>query len=86
MDALPSLVPPITDKIWIQLLLNDKKFDFEFLAIKILLTRLKLTVKLNPDPDIINECAAELRQLFVKTESLPTVKKDILKMIHKLDK
>ncbi|MBD3339018.1 MAG: hypothetical protein GF353_07910 [Candidatus Lokiarchaeota archaeon] len=81
MDSSSSLVPPLSHEIWEKILSDEIKFDFEFLATKILLARLKLTLKLNPDPSLVEECAAEIRQLFVKTERLPTVKRDLKKII-----
>ena len=73
-------IPTLSNPIWKDIVKNKVNFNFEFLAVKILLARLKLTVKYDPSPETIENCAAELRNLFVKTGRLPSVKKDLKKI------
>ncbi len=74
-------VPPVTDQIWKDILLGDKKFKFEFLGLKILLGRLMNQIRKNPSQENIDECAAELHNLFAKNTRLPRVKRDLQKIL-----
>ena len=53
--------------------------QLEFLAAKILLTRLKVVVTINPDE--LNNAVNEFRKLLETNSHLPTVIKDITKLI-----
>jgi hypothetical protein len=59
---------------------KEIQYNFDFLALQILLSRLRLTVRQHPDPETISRCAAELRDLFIKTIHLPKVQKDLEKL------
>ena len=81
INDINSIIPPKSDEIWERILCDELMINFEFLAIKILLARLKLTIKLNPEPNLINECISEFRNLIVKTRRLPSVQRDLNKII-----
>lgn len=81
INDIDSIIPPLSDEIWERILCDKLMINFEFLAIKILLARLKLTIKLNPETNLINECISEFRNLIVKTRRLPSVQRDLKKII-----
>jgi hypothetical protein len=70
-----------TNKVWKDILLGKVKYDFEFLAVKIMLGRLHLEIERNPSPATIQKCADELHNLFEKNANLPSAKRDIQKIL-----
>jgi hypothetical protein len=74
-------LPPITNTIWRDLLQKRKSLDFEFLGLKMLLGRLIMDVERDPSPDSIDKCCQQLHDLLAKNEHLPTVRRDIQKII-----
>ncbi len=73
-------IPPLTDKRWKELVMGTTNFEFEFLAIKILLFRIRINIKNNNSLEIINKGAEELRNLFLKTIQLPIAQRDLKKI------
>lgn len=47
------------------------------LAVKILLSRLVLTYKNDPTPDVLGTCARDLREFFIKNQNLPKAQADL---------
>ena len=47
-------IPPLNDKRWKELVIGNIDFKFEFLAIKILLFRIRLNLKKDNSPEKIN--------------------------------
>ncbi len=74
----PSSVP---DDVWTKLVSTDIEIKLEFLATKILLTRLRRDVRINPSPACSERCARELRSLFAKYWYLPKVRNDLKKIM-----
>jgi hypothetical protein len=74
-------VPEESNKIWEDLLLKDTQPDFEFLALKLLLNRLRLSLKTNPDKQSIQDSARELRDMFVNHGAMPKVQADLQKIL-----
>ena len=70
-------VTDISDKVWRNIVTTDEDYGFSFLAVKILLFRLRLSVKQNPDQENISKCAGELKDLFLRTSHLPMAQKDL---------
>ncbi|MFX1274566.1 MAG: hypothetical protein ACFFBP_10600 [Promethearchaeota archaeon] len=73
-------IPPLTDKRWKELVVGNIDFEFEFLAIKILMFRIRLNIKKDNSPEIINKSAEEIRNLFLKTIKLPIAQSDLKKI------
>lgn len=73
-------IPPITDDRWKELVLGNIDFEFEFLAIKILIFRIRLNIKKNNSHETIIKSARELRNLFLKTIKLPIAQNDLKKI------
>jgi hypothetical protein len=74
-------IPLSSDSVWKDLLLKKKSFDFDFLALKMLLGRLIMDVEQNPSPDNLEKCAAQLHAMMEKNENLPSAKRDIQKIL-----
>jgi len=74
-------VPPSTEKIWKDILQGKVKYEFEFLAVKILLGRLMSVIERDPSPATIQSCADQLYNLFEKTATYPTCKRDLQKIL-----
>ncbi len=74
-------VPDRSDKIWENIIMGKVTIDFEFLAINILLTRMKSAIKLDPSPVMIKNSSNELHDMFEKNVNLPKVQNDLKKII-----
>lgn len=72
---------PLDHKVWKKLVSGEINIEFEFIAIARLLYQLKARVDNEHQPEIIEETARELRTFFVKTKNLPTVQKDLKKLL-----
>jgi hypothetical protein len=74
-------IPLSSDSVWKDLLLKRKSFDFDFLALKMLLGRLIMDVEQDPSQDNLEKCAAQLYDLMAKNENLPSAKRDIQRIL-----
>ncbi len=74
-------VPLSTDKIWRDILQGRVKFDFQFLALKIMLGRLFRELERDPSPAMLQKCADEMYNLLSKNAQLPSAKHDIQKIL-----
>lgn len=70
----------LSDKVLIDILTGTINIDFDFLAFKIMLTRLRQKVKIDPRLATIQECVNELQSFFTKYGSLPRMQRDIDKI------
>lgn len=73
-------IPLASDVIWKDLLLKRKQFDFEFLALKMLLGRLIMSVEHDPSDANVEKCVAQLYDLMDKNQHLPSAMNDIQKL------
>ena len=69
--------------IWGDVISGKIECEFEFLALKILLMRLKLAVKNDPSPSSLKKSVDELKNLFIKTQKIPVSKNDLQKIFAK---
>ncbi|NLF49542.1 MAG: hypothetical protein GX577_00250 [Leptolinea sp.] len=74
-------IPPATDEIWKDLLLMKKSYDFDFLALKMLLGRLTMDIEHDPSPENLAKCAEQLHGLLAQNANLPTAKRDLEKIL-----
>lgn len=74
------LLPSERNPVWKELILNENKYQFEFLATKIILGRLSLKCRINNSPEELYKCVHELHVFFVKNQHQPKVQND-LKMV-----
>jgi hypothetical protein len=73
-------IPLATDGIWKEMLRKQKQFDFEFLALKMLLGRLIMDVERDPSDANVEKCAVQLHDLLAKNQHLPSAMNDIQKL------
>lgn len=71
----------INNPVWKQLVSGQKEVVLNFLAAKILLSRLQLNVKNNSTTPAV--AAQELFDLYMKNQQLPSVKKDVSILLGK---
>ncbi|MCL2672884.1 MAG: hypothetical protein FWF01_00665 [Alphaproteobacteria bacterium] len=70
-------VPAATNQAWSDIITAKKTYALKFLAAKILLGRLIASVNLDPSPDNVQACAAQLQGLFAKNTAIPSAKEDL---------
>lgn len=73
----------IFEKTWSDLISADINLDFEFLALKILLSRLRLKIKLDSSPENLRDSVEELKNLFIRFQNLPVAQRDLQKILEK---
>jgi hypothetical protein len=73
-------IPLASDVIWKDLLFKRKQYDFEFLALKMLLGRLIMDVEHDPSDGNVEKCAAQLFAVLDKNQHLPSAQHDIQKL------
>ena len=64
------------------LLTGNLTCEFNFLALKILLTRLQMKIRKDPQPYTIAACVTELQEFLHKMRQLPAAQKDIEKILQ----
>ncbi|MBI5470844.1 MAG: hypothetical protein HY961_00720 [Ignavibacteriae bacterium] len=69
------MLPPITNQKWKELALGQNQYQFQMLAAKILMNRIKQSTKADPSPQNVSKCIQELFDFFLKNEKL--AQKDI---------
>lgn len=72
----------IPEQTWEDLILEPINFNFEFLALKILLSRLRLKAQNNASPEIIQQSGAEIKNFFVRFHNLPAAQRDLIKILE----
>lgn len=70
----------ISEQTWQDLLLGRLDCNFEFLALKILLTRLRFKLQQDNSPASLRQCVAEVKGLFEKMGNLPKAQEDLKKL------
>jgi hypothetical protein len=74
-------ISKIPNAVWSDLLSEKGNPDYEFLAFKILLARLRLVISHDPSPAAVQKCIQELKALFNKFGHLPAAKNDLNKIL-----
>ncbi|HYH02006.1 MAG TPA: hypothetical protein VEC37_02815 [Bacillota bacterium] len=74
-------IQEIDDSIWRDVLLSNKDYNLNFLAVQILLSRLKSKVQTNSSPEKIAEYVNEMKFFFSRYENLPPVQADLKQLI-----
>jgi hypothetical protein len=76
-------VPPVSHPAWKNIVSGKEKYQFEFLATNLLLGYLTLQVKKDASPQVVQKCAQELHDIFVRNTDLASVERDITKIFGK---
>lgn len=74
----------IPDANWRKVLLSDRNYQFKFLAVQILLSRLKQKLKADASPAQMASCINEIKFFFTRYESLPPVQEDLQRILEEL--
>lgn len=73
-------IPNISNDVLAAVVQGKINCEFDFLALKILLLRLRLKVSQDPSPTTLQACIAELKALFVKFAKIPVLHNDLAKI------
>jgi hypothetical protein len=76
-------VPPVSHPIWSNLVLGKTRHQFEFLATKFLLGYLLRQAEKDPSPQMVQRCAQELHDIFVRNADLNSVQRDLVQIFEK---
>ena len=71
----------VPKQVWIDAITGKINCEYESLAVKILLGRIKIDVKYNPSKEAYEKYAEELKNLFIKSQKLPSSQKDLKKIL-----
>jgi hypothetical protein len=73
-------VPPVSHPAWKNIVSGKERYQFEFLATNLLLGYLALQVKRDQSPEVVEKCAQELHDIFVRNADLVSVERDLIKI------
>jgi len=76
-------IPPVYDSHWKELVEGKLAIDIEFFPLKLLLARQRLQLQTSTNPEILDKCVYEVRQLFVKNLNHPIARKDMKKIFRR---
>jgi len=71
----------IPDKVWLDLLTENIKPEFQSLAFRVLLSRLILEIKTTKGSDATSKCLRELKEFLRLNSNLPSLQKDLQKIV-----
>ena len=82
MGKTAETIDKISDNVLIYVILHSHDFSWNFLAIKIMLTRLNLKIKMSKnEDDILSECCTKLRTLLKNSSNIPNSKTDLKQIL-----
>lgn len=70
-------IEKIPNNVWNDLIQGKVDFSFQALPIKILLSRLRVTVKYDKKDETLNQSVQELKNLIVRNQNLMSIQNDI---------
>ena len=73
-------VPPVSHPAWSDIVSGKARYDYEFLATKLILRHLTYQVKSDSSPETIQRCVQDLRNIFVQNMSLSCVQRDLIQI------
>lgn len=74
------MIPEITDSRWDNLILNEDRYQFHLLSLKILMSRIYRKVKQDCSASTIEQCKREVYDYFLKNEKIS--QKDIVQIFE----
>ncbi len=82
MTQIAETIDRIPDDVLIHVIRHSNDFSWNFLAMKIILTRLNLKMVMFPNDDtVLLECCAELRNLLKKSINIPNSRTDLKQIL-----
>jgi hypothetical protein len=76
MDHL-KIIENISDETLLSIVHHANEISWNFLALKVMLARLKLKLTMIDNDTARQQCCSDLRELFRKSRNIPNAKKDI---------
>ena len=70
-------LPPLEDRVWHDIICGRQRYEFESLAVRMLLRTLARSAAADPSPDNLLNCARMLRGLFAQNSSSPAIQSDL---------
>jgi hypothetical protein len=81
-DDYLSDLDRIPEETWVYVIKHSGDFTWNFLAMKIILTRLNLIIAKQPNSDaVLSQCCEELRDLLHKSINIPNAQKDLQQIL-----
>ena len=74
-------LPPVKHHVWHDISSGKKNYQFESLAVRMLLRTLARSAAKAPSPDNLLNCARMLRGLFIQNRTSPSVQSDLQKIL-----
>jgi len=87
-------IQDISDQTLFRVINKGYDIEWNFYALKVIITRLRLMLSMSGnDNNVVQKCCTELRELFCKSENIPSAKKDLQIIVelfseheHKIEK
>jgi hypothetical protein len=74
----------IAEDVWSDVVTGKINCEFDFLALKILISSLKLRLSFEKNPEAVRKASQELKNLFVKFGHLPAATSDLEKILKQV--
>lgn len=74
-------VPEASHRAWASVLLADRSPPLENIAIRMVIVRLRILLNRDRAQATIARCCWELRQVFVANQRVPSVRRDLEKLL-----
>jgi len=82
MKSIDETIDSIPNDILVQVIRNSNNYTWKFFALKIILTRLNLKIRMhNNNQSIFPECCNELRILFKNSAFVPNFQTDLKQIL-----
>lgn len=82
MTKIIETIDNIPNDMLVHVIRNSNNFTWNFFAMKIILTRLNMKLKMNDkDQSVASECCSELRNLLKKSISVPNSQADLKQIL-----
>jgi len=75
----------IPDSTLISIIYDSDNVTFNFFALKVMISRLKLKLSIENDELTKQECVNDLRELFRKSKNIPNAIKDMKMIVEKYE-
>lgn len=73
-------IPSKFSPAWRDVITGQVEHEFEFLAVRILLGRLRMFGGYEESPEAMEKCVDELRELFERSSKVPSAQRDLVKI------
>ena len=82
MSQIAETIDNISDDVLIHIIRHSNDFVWNFLAIKIILTRLNLKLVMHQNKEaVLHECCNELRNLLKNSTNIPNSQADLKQIL-----